>query len=286
MTHATRIEDAVHAAASLASAVAHIGHFLQTGESTDLSHSNAYVEIVAFTMADYAWNGVVPANDHIEDMLAELSVAVELLNGNFMLPDGSDYLSAPQKEAIRRLGNAADARWNLDQGHSIRIEQLAALAGVAEKTVRAATNPKGAQPLPVTKNGYWTLIEAEDALAWLVRRNDFRSTHHDKNDPEPSLVTDPDTLASICRNWRTQTGLTIEKLGAALKWSEAQLSAYRGIESQAPGDVIAQFPPRVLHQLGLHLQLPDPAAFAHQAYAVLAIAHARSLSDRQITGAA
>lgn len=287
MSHDIRIDDATQAAASMAKAVTAVGNFLKTGDSqADVSCEHSHLEMIASILADYAWKGDPIQNGHIEDTLAELAVAVELLNANFMLPDGTEWLSVAEKEAIQRLANAADARWQLDQGESIRVEQLAALAGVAEKTVRAATNPKSANPLPVTKDGYWTLIKAKDALVWLGRRNDFMPTRIGTDGLEQPQITDSLVLAGACKTWRLQADQSIEQVSAALNWSDAQLDAYRDIESGAPSDVIAELPPQVLHQLALRLKLPDPASFARQAYAVLALAHAVSLSDRQIAPAA
>ncbi|QOW20229.1 hypothetical protein INQ41_04135 [Lysobacter ciconiae] len=283
MTNQDRIDTATQAAASLVRAVAEVGQFLTTGSTQTLSEcDSSFLERVASTMADFAWNGKARAQNELEEGLTELAVAVELLSANFTLPDGSDCLSPDEKEAIQRLSNAATARWELDRGEPIRVEQLAALAGVSEKTVRTATNPKSANPLPVTKSGYWTFIEAEDALAWLGRRKDFTPTHLGAQGPQQPQITDAAVLGTTCQNWRETADLSLDQLAHALQWGPEQALAYSGIESQAPGNVIAEFPPQALQQLALHLDLPDPAAFAREAYAVLALAHAAALSATQI----
>ena len=283
MTHKDQIYNAIQAAASLVRAVAEVGHFLTTGDSrTEADAGNSFLESVVSTLAEFAWNGTALPQNDLEDALSELSVAVELLSASFMLPDGRECLAATDKEAIQRLASAATARWELDRGEPIRVEQLAALTGVSEKTVRTATNPKSSHPLQVTKSGYWTLIAAEDALAWLGRRNDFIPTHHGAHGPKQAQITDSGVLGTTCQKWREHAGQSVEQLADALQWSASQALAYRSIESQAPGDVIAEFPPQGLQQLALQLALPDPAAFATQAYAVLALAHAAALSETQI----
>ena len=283
MPNTDRINAATEAAASLVRAVTEVGHFLTTGDThTVVECNDSFFETVASILADYAWNGTALPQNDLEDALHELTAAAGLVSANFVLPDGSECLAAADKDAIQRLANAATARWELDRGEPIRVEQLAALAGVSEKTVRTATNPKNANPLQVTKSGYWTLIAAEDALAWLGRRNDFIPTHHGARGAKQPQITDSGVLGTTCQKWREHAGQSVEQLADTLQWSASQALAYRSIESQAPGDVIAEFPPQGLHQLALQLALPDPAAFATQAYAVLALAHAAALSEMQI----
>lgn len=281
MPHNERIEEAVSAVANLVQAVSEVSSFLNRGTSdTHEVGTRSFLASTASTLAAYAWEGTACTEISLEEGLAELSAAAELLGANFMLPDGTECLDKAAKEAVQRLANAADARWQLDQGHPVRVEQLAALAGVAEKTVRAATNPKGSNPLPVSKSGYWTFIEADDALVWLGRRNDFKVTRHVSEGVDQPLISDATTLANVCQRARAHFEQPIEQVATTLKWSKAQASAYQDIEAKAPGDIILEFPPKVLLQLARHLQLPDPNTFARQAYTVLALAHASALSDQ------
>ncbi len=287
MSHQNRIDGSVNATALLVDAVAQIGRFLQTGEVQEDAAvgRESHLARVAFTLAEYAWNGVTFTGTgiHMVDELAEFAVVVELLGANFMLPDGSVCLAGTEKDAITRLANAAEARWQLDQGDAVRFEGLAALAGVAEKTVRAATNPKSAHPIPVSKEGHWAYIEAKDALTWLSRRNDFKTTYRAADGLKQPLVTDAMNLADACRAWRIHNSLSEAELGTALGWTDEQVGAYRAIEAKSPGDVIAQLPPQALLRFAEHLQLPEPVTFARQAYTVLAVAHAHALSDKQVS---
>src|SRR5690606_29673536 len=112
----------------------------------------------------------------VEELIHELCVIEEVLRGNFMTASGDNLLAAPSRTFIQRVLTAAFARSNVDRGTPVTIEQLAALARVTERTVRAATSTTNPNPLPITKDGHWTYIEARDARAWLSARRDFRPT--------------------------------------------------------------------------------------------------------------
>jgi hypothetical protein len=69
---------------------------------------------------------------------------------------------------------AAEARINLDRGRAVTVEQLAAIARVSVKSIRNLLAPKGGEPdLKLNTNGE---VSAPDALRWLQKRSDFKSS--------------------------------------------------------------------------------------------------------------
>lgn len=243
---------------------------------------------VAARVADYAWGGYAFSNaqgDHLVDALHELSSAAELCEASFMLPSGDELFSQENRSLIRQLMSAANARTALDNGESIRVEELAALARVAEKTVRMATNPSRPGSIRVRKEGHWAFIDASEALAWLQRRDDFQPTRVRGEKADQPLIGDAAGLASACERWRKQKAANIEILAKALRWTVPQSKAYVQIEAGELTDQMTRFPPETLQALGKFLGMPHPEDFARQAFRVLAAQYAEHLSNRQLQSA-
>lgn len=247
-----------------------------TLREAELPHAVAWV-------SDYAWGGY--ADDHVLDAMHELSSAVELCGANLMLPDGTDLYPEENKALLRQLLNATNARMSLDEGDSVRVEELAALARVAEKTVRMATNPSRPGSIRVRKEGHWAFIDAPEALAWLRRRDDFQPTRKRGNQGDQPLIADAASLASTCSQWRKHKAVSIEALTKALHWTASQRKAYQQIEAAELIDQMTRFSPQALQALGKFLGMPQPEAFARQAFRVLAAQYAEYLSERQLAGA-
>lgn len=239
---------------------------------------------VAERIAEYAWGGHAFDSDAgLLNAMHDLSSANEVCGGNLMLPSGDDLLAQENKTLLRQLMNAADARMALDNGESIRVEGLAALARVAEKTVRMATNPSRPGSIRVRKEGHWAYIDAPEALAWLQRRDDFQPTHKHKLKSNQAPISKASDLASTCMYWRKQKGMDVDRLGKSLKWTAAQRKAYLHIESGELTDQMTRFPPKTLHALGEAIGIPQPNEFAREAFNVLAAEYAKYLSDHQLT---
>lgn len=234
-------------------------------------------------LAVYAWEGEWNHEPvRLEDALHEIGTVAELLRGNLMLPDGSMLFGDEQKFAVNRIINAAHARKNLDEGHELTIEWLAALAGVAEKTVRAATSRSAANPIPVDNRKHRAWIDAADALAWLSRRPDFKPTRFRTDGPDQPLINDAATLAQTCKNWLAHADISTDSLATELNWTITATEALRAITDRRPEAAFEALSPALLKQFSERTGMPQPDEFARQTYRLLAIAHAESLAQSEL----
>lgn len=243
-------------------------------EENDLEHTAAM-------LATYAWDGVWPRDKNdLLDALSELSTAVEASRGSFMRPDGTDLFSKEEAAGLLLLANAATARQSLieDDG-AITVESLAALAGVAEKTVRMATNTKSANPLQVTKHGHWTLIAAEDALAWLERRGDFKPTRMGATKPVLAMPAD---VAKALNQRMAQLGKDQKSVARTAGLDKAGTASLAQLLSKSSEDAIAELKPSNLKAVAIALDFDDPTAFAVKAYQLLTLAAANREIERDL----
>lgn len=218
----------------------------------------------------------------LEEALHEIGAITELLSGNFMLPDGTDLFDQEARRTLNRIINAAHARKQLDDDGELSIEQLAALAGVAEKTIRSATSRSAANPIPVDNRKHRAWIKAGDARAWLSRRPDFKPTRFRNDGPSQPLINDPATLVQACRTWLTHADISLDTLGTGLGWPVHAVDALRAVIDRRPEAGFQALSPALLKQFASRVGMPQPDEFARQAYRVLAIAHAESLAQSEL----
>lgn len=234
-------------------------------------------------LAEYAWGGTWHANaESLEETIAEFVVVSELLHRSPVSPSGLELFPSDACQTLNRLIQAVLGRQALDNPDGdLTIEQLSALAGVAEKTVRMAANPNQPQALRTQKLGHRTLVSSTDALEWLSRRRDFQRTRLHAAGPGQPTVNEPEALALACQRWSATVGLTPDTLAADMAWTDKQRRAYAAILSGNPGDVLTAFPPKALRALAERFGMPEPDAFATQAYRVLALSHVAALTGQR-----
>lgn len=221
----------------------------------------------------YAWSGI-PGRSHALDLLHELSVPVELLRGDLVTPFGDGLVAQETRDLVRRITNASHARRYIDEGESVSIEWLAALAGVTERTIRAATNPRHPNAIPITKDGHWTYIEAAQALKWLSQRKDFVPTQGTDNRPRTAVLAGSITVGEAWRNWREGRDIGIDTLAKQLGWSAGQIASYESVETGAPGEKWLDLSPRFWNELADHFESAESAEVAGLTYRKLALAYA------------
>ena len=176
-------DEAADAAAEVAMVFHLIGRFVEYGYEASFDDFDLlkqrfkdghYAGLIG-SLADYAWRGVrAPEGVHMNDWLSEANLMADNLRGNVEDPGGRLSASARAIHIVKQVTEAASARYFLgDEVGNVTLSALAALAGISEKTIRASTNPKHPNPIKIEKNGHWTLVNANDAYAWLDRRGDF-----------------------------------------------------------------------------------------------------------------
>ena len=178
-------------------------------------------------------------------------------------------LPTPQ-QMCRLVLDHCEARWMLYRDERIDLTQVAMLAGLAEKTVRMAANPKGKDPLATVKDGHRTFVEPAEALRWLSTKPGFRPTLMTDRQARSESYLSIDSLSQHCRDLRERTGLSPAALLKALRWSRAAQTSYRQLEHLAPDlDPRPLTVPRLL-ELGHALRVEDATGFARSAALVLA----------------
>jgi len=231
-------------------------------------------------LATYAWEGTWSGqDDDLLDALSELSTAVEATRGRFLLPDGTELFSTDDAAQLLLLQNAATARRELAEDGLITVETLAALAGVAEKTVRMATSPRSANPLKVTKQGHWTVITASDALAWLQRRGDFNPTRMDAAMPVLSVTAD---VAGAIKKRMAQVGTTPDAVARSANLNKAAADAFAKFLAGSAADASAKLRPSHLKAVADALEMGDPVGFATKAYRLIALEAADRAIQREL----
>lgn len=242
-------------------------------------------------LAEYAWGGTWSSGEaDLDDALTEAVVVLPLLGtGASELVDawGNGIFPRSSAETLETVISAATARRSLDAAQlgAITVTTLAALAGVSEKTIRMAANPKNERPLRTSKNGAFTFIEPLAAREWLEQRADFRPTRYHATRRSPLTIASLKTLADHCIEWRKSQGMDIAAMTTELGWSGVQGDAYEAVESNTPPSNVQELKPHDWMKYAEFMGLAEPAEFAKQAYLAVSSAHANLLVASQLGGA-
>ena len=221
--------------------------------------------LMAGTAFDYAWLGKAPRDGHINDVVTDL-VAI----GQFFSVDsGMDAHDRswpyaliggmPSNEILVSVCRAAYARWAIANDYSVSLPELAALARVSDKTIRMAANPKNPAALKTSKNGTRTVVEADDALAWLSRRADYRPT-------DTSTVSSTGALLAVPEQMKNAR-LAAEPDGtfsAALSAGDIPLASWLHAEDGTGHPDLKGMDAVRLATVARHLELPQPEDFARR----------------------
>lgn len=243
---------------------------------------------LAGRLATYVREGVwSEGTPEVDDALSDLMVGVTLMlgkNGPCLIgPDGITQVSDASAEVMQLLQSAVSARLALDTNGPITVPMLAALAGVAEKTVRMAANPLNERPLKTKKDGASTFISAEDALEWLSRRGDFKPSRYYVSEGSRPKFSTVSGLAIHLRGVRAERAESIEALARALKWDDSAENAYARLEvGRAPADLNALHPQHLV-QLAERYEIPQPVEFARECYPLIAAAYAEAVVREQLS---
>lgn len=221
-------------------------------------------------LADFAWEGTFFGNEvGLQEMLTEAATIEPLLDDKLRDPFGEYIITRDAAGKLARVLNAATGRSQLESGDALQLDQLAALAGISDKTIRMAANPKVENHLKTEKSGRWTIVKSDDALDWLERRPTFKQTRLNAGIDGQRQVTNAKSLAEVCVRYRERAGLSLKDLRARLNWTAQDALAYQNMER---GEFTAHarvFDAMQLIALASLFQLPDAGQFARDAIRVV-----------------
>jgi hypothetical protein len=232
----------------------------------------------------FAWEGLWYSDEAaLLDALHESGPLNELLAAHLILADGTEIITDEDRASLQTMITAAVARYTLLEGDDLSIDQLAALARVAEKTVRMAANPKLENSLKTDAGpANRTYVKAEAALEWLRRRKDFRETRLDANVDGQPAIRSPEDLAHVCSLFRKNADLSVAQLRKQLGWSARETLAYQNMESGQLDEKSNAFSPTSLVALASTLAIPDARRFAQDAIQVIVTAQAKAEIVRRL----
>lgn len=218
-------------------------------------------------LADFAWEGSWRLDD--VSLLDAFRVTVPLnvlLDAKLVLPDGIPIFPDEDRDTLKLVMSAALARYALLTGDDLSFDQLAAIARVAEKTVRMAANPKIRNALRTeSAPGNRTYINPDHALEWLRRRKDFKETRLNSSVDDQSAIRSPRDLALMCSLFREKAGLSVPQLRKKLGWSASEAMAYQNMEQGLLDEASDAFSSSALVKLSNALGVPDQRKFANDA---------------------
>jgi hypothetical protein len=227
----------------------------------------------ATTAYEYAWFGTLPPGIHPCDLATDMQLAAQFAKGQVALDthDLRDFTydkikGLPADEIIAALANAVHARFAIEEGFSIPLEGVAALARVSDKTIRTAANPRLPGALKTTKNGNRTEVEAEDALEWLLKRPDFKPTAPREQYAE-SYRGDVGALATFLAERRRR--VTADDFRSRLNAAGFPESTWTALESERLEPGAAGLDGLQLFRLGEAMELQSPKGFAEWVLALV-----------------
>ena len=229
-------------------------------------------------MADFAWRGEWFSNESgLSEAITELNVLDQWLEQPAFDPYGEPIVDDSSRGLLRLTRDAATGRWLLgEDGGALGLDQLAALAGVSDKTIRMAANPKKPGHIKTAKVGTRTVVDAEDALEWLTRRPSFHPTRMNVELDGQVHVADAATLAMVCSRFRERSGMNISTLRKALHWSASDTLSYQNMERGHFEHDSPTFNAAQMIQLAEALQLPHKEQFVRDAIRVVVNSRAKA----------
>jgi hypothetical protein len=213
----------------------------------------------------------------VEEFACELEALESLCRIDLGSPSGrtlapsidTSRLPSPQQMCQRVLEHAK-VRLSLHHGNPLELTEIALLAGLAEKTVRMAANPKGKDRLVIFKEGHRTFVEPDEALRWLSSKAGFHHTVMLDQTRSARSYTSLESLAWHCKRLRHDAELSAPALFQKLEWGRRLQAAYRQLEEAAPDLDPRPLTVSQLSRLGRVLNVSDSRLFAKNAALVLA----------------
>jgi len=171
-------------------------------------------------------------------------------------------------DILLTITDAAYARWQLTEGGSLTLEDIALLAGVGIKTVRNAVSSKGADRLVLAAGA--SDVNADEAYRWLLTKKGFTGPF--SYDAEPGFET-YETLGQFkhhCFVLRKLSNLDICDLAKNLNWDESLTDVYTQLEELNVTESLNLLTPPILLALGQFYQSKNLNTFVIEGSRILA----------------
>lgn len=221
---------------------AHYSFTLNDLELKDIDPSKFTVTEVLLEMYDYGVDGLRRTITHnwIDFATDTEAFIIGLMNFPLLYESGIEYRLDLTSHVLR----LATARWKLDdeEGMStcdnssepwycgiLTLGEVALLAGMDEKSVRNATNPKVKNYLRTFNSGSRTYVNAQDAREWLSGRRGFKPTVNIESERDLTKVGFFSAMdfGSFIRTKREKKNLDITEVSRKLsleKWPPEKLA--------------------------------------------------------------
>lgn len=228
---------------------------------------------------DFAKSGI---ETEYEDGYSILDLIIEL--GSFRHVFGSRPVLCFKDNGINQLDHrgldillavtdAAYARWQLTEGDSLSLEDVALLAGVSIKTIRNAVSSKGHDKLILSgskDSDGSLLVENDEAYRWLVTKRGFTGPFLYAEEPAYQTYEILGHFRHHCFVLRKLAKLEIADLSKSLGWDEYVTDAYANLENLATTESLELLTPSVLIALGNFYQSKNLTTFVVEGSKILA----------------
>ncbi len=123
------------------------------------------------------------SDDSEDGNLGRLAALCEMAHYNHFFGHAEDFedsvvgIDAANSDALKRMVDLAQARFNLDRSSSVSLQNIAVLSGLNERSVRNAMYADGNAMLAAVRNSEGELVvNSQEALNWLKGRRNFKET--------------------------------------------------------------------------------------------------------------
>jgi hypothetical protein len=223
------------------------------------------------------WGGT---REDLATLLKDLTPLAYLLRSDTAIVDQMGYpgIDPDATALLLSIWNQLSARLALAHEEPISLQQLAVLAGLAEKTVRMLAratrgghaSSRGDSSVYTYKEGSRTRVSAAEAMRWLSLRPDFKPTRFGSVDLQPRTQL---ALSTTLQQLRAASKLSIPELIRRCGLPQAAATAYEQLEDGwwQPADIdLEVFDGAALKRLAMSLGAARPAAFVRSVAEVLA----------------
>ncbi|WP_262967081.1 hypothetical protein [Methylobacter psychrophilus] len=232
------------------------------------------------------WNGVdsIHGTPYFDAWLSESVTELQSFRTMFkskpelyFKDNGLDMLDIPNKngdliiDVLLTIIDAVYARWTLEGGGSLTLDQIALLAGVSIKTIRNAVSSKGNDRLLLEgRENDKPVVSANEAYRWLLTKKGFSGPFLYSEEPPFVTYESLSQFRHHCFVLRSLSKLEISDLANKLDWNEQLTEAYAKLENLDRTESLELLTPTVLLAMGQFYQSKSLEIFVIEGSRVLA----------------